>query len=105
MVSGPAPQRGPRQLVPPAGQGRAAPGPAAVVAPPMAAAQAGPRVARQSLDRREPDPDPPARDPHSAPAPSPISKPLRLPSERRRGFPSSSPTYTSLQSLSGNSVA
>src|SRR6202021_2764767 len=88
MVSGSAPHRGPHQLV-----------------PPMAAAQAGPRVARQPLDRREQDPDPPARNPHSAPAPSPISKPLRLPSERRRGFPSSSPTYTCLQpSLAGMAI-
>src|SRR5271170_4823768 len=70
----------------------------------MAAAQAGPGVALQPLDRREPEPDPPARDPHSEPAASPISKPLRLPSERRRGFPSSSPTYTSLQLRSENSV-
>src|SRR6476620_6500319 len=38
------------------------------------------RAARQPLDRQEPDPDPdpPTRDPHSAPAPSPISKPLLL---------------------------
>jgi len=50
------------------------------------------RAARQPLDR--PEPDRPARDPHSAPAPSPISKPFRLPLERRRGSPSSGPTYT-----------
>ena len=50
------------------------------------------RAARQPLDR--PEPDRPAQDPHSAPAPSPISKPFRLPSERRRGVPSSGPTYT-----------
>jgi hypothetical protein len=100
-LAGPAPRRVPRQPVPPAGQGQAAtqgrgaPGPAAVVA------QASPQVALPPLDRRGPDPDPPARDPHSAPTPSPISTPLRLLSKRRTGFPSSSPTYTSRQSLSG----